>query len=268
MALPRLSDLWRNLCSRRTVILPNNVQVEWVEGNDELRPGQVVLAHDPAEGLCQELDDHEQFLQTFQARCNGCGFKKIKRPLLDLLYPHICRNPDCARKLHFNELLIAPANKELRQKFEADIFEYLTKHYNQFEFIICVRWAEVWGEFEFRQYLRKLWKNKNIEFYCCSCAKKAETGEIQDDGEILNKKDKIIIASTPQFNGRSIFQDMWDSLLHMNQALIENEMIPQYVPQFMELQEHLINDICQGTGLTRERLFENNEDLQRYEPVD
>lgn len=195
MARTTLSDL-RN---RRSIVLPNTEQFEWiaVDPAQRLQPGMIV-ARDNDVVICEEHpEDHQRLREMMERIAQECSYtwivqptsgeislNRIKKLLLDTLYPHACRNPDCARKLHFNELLTAADNIKIEVDFKKKIFDYLTEQYYEFDFVTRERWGHIIGKFEFRQYLRRLWKNKNVEFYCCSCAKKAEKGRILDDGRI------------------------------------------------------------------------------------
>lgn len=274
MALPRLSDvgrLIRNL-NNRTIVLPNNEEIEFVGAtpeNERYQPGFIVLEREApvasgqvsmgfdigADGTPviahvsfdyprtpeQEAVDEGIRLQNEmlqeqlnQVRVNTLEFignawsvGGVKVKPIDRLYPHHCQNKKCARQLKFEELLFAEANRKLKSSFINKVFEHLSEKYSQFTYNVRADWSDVIGRFEYRQYLRKLWKSPHVQFYCCACFTKEALTDVHDAFDTTER----------------------DYL----EELRDDEEYQAYV-------DLLQDDICEGTGLSREELFGDRDD--------
>lgn len=283
MTLPRLSDVGRMLRNlrrrRRTIVLPNNEEIEFVGAtpeNERYQPGFIVLEREApvasgqvsmgfdigADGTPviahvsfdyprtpeQEAVDEGIRLQNemLQEQLNqvcvntlefignawtSVGGVKVKP--IDRLYPHHCQNKKCARQLKFEELLFAEANRKLKSSFINKVFEHLSEKYSQFTYNVRADWSDVIGRFEYRQYLRKLWKNPRVQFYCCACFQKATLTDVHDAFDTTER----------------------DYL----EELRDDEEYQHFVNQLQE-------DLLEGTGLTREQLLgsEENDQIQEW----
>lgn len=93
-----------------------------------------------------------------------------------------------------------------------------------------------------RKYLRKLWKNPHVQFLCCACYRKVTLTDVHQ---------------APEYSG--------PAYIYAEREVLQNS--EEYQGYINQLQD----DICEGTGLSREELFGSIEhlehELDQYPPM-
>jgi len=184
------SDISRD---NRTIVLRNNERFQIIRVGEWMQEYEGGLVSRMQELLNEQIEIQNQILQE-QLRHNLIGFNviRIKKPLLDILYPHKC--PACGRKLKFLELILADGNLPLKQEFKKKTWDFIDKYYSNFDFYIKLGWCEIFSEHEYQWHLRKLWKSKHVEFVCCKCFRILETKNainIFENGEFHDLRESL-----------------------------------------------------------------------------
>ena len=199
--------------------------------------------------------------------------------LLDKHYPHYCCKEmgGCGKRLWFEELVLA--NSNLKYLFENKIWkktreELVKVQGERFNVVFLSDLFEERLKYKVYKYLKKLWKNKHVEFLCCNCYAR---------------------MTQPKFKGKSILQDSVEALSSW-MTVIQSYMIEEFSrrfgninrnehqpfnprldfidechgaprgepndddPQLKDYLEWLKDDISEGTGIPREELFGERDD--------